>query len=404
MRVIVFGVVVALATTASAPAQGPLHSNEGFTAPPDMLADEILNQCVAFAEAASADEYADYTVHHTDYRWCLFDLINRGGLALDRAGPDLTALLARGDAVITMHTQLVLGRLGYTPAADAIADNLASTDWRVVLSAARALGALGGPRHVPALEDAMGQVSDQAAWEVSSAHLVLGGDWLRLLQSRDWYVSMSPDEQADVRDSAESSLQFARLRYEEDEGIWEGDRNTFNASFGFTFDENLNMVDRCPGLRFADSHGAEIDLTSRRLAGDFYPPSAMFEIALDDGTRLAGTRDTNPQYLGAGPGALTWFGEDGQEQVVLERAITFRLGDGYESVLFAGSGEGPSNGAVFRLERSAGAPRLVKIYELPESPLMVSRFGPERVAVLGQDQVALALTPDGAVERLTCLG
>ena len=113
-----------------------------FRATPDMTTGNILNACLGFAQEASADGSDLYRPLHSQYRFCLEDL--REVAASDtreEIGDALAGLLEDADPVIEFHTILELGRLNYRGATSHIVEALQSDDWRVVVSAARVLGA-----------------------------------------------------------------------------------------------------------------------------------------------------------------------------------------------------------------------------------------------------------------------
>lgn len=400
-----------LACAAPAGAQS-LADHQGFRAGPDMSAQEIAQACVGFAEAASGDGTDLYVAAHSDFRYCLTDLRRAAdGDQEALIGEALTGVLQEADPVIQMHAFLELGRIGHRPAAPFAAEALAANDWRVVLAAARALGALGDDTHVPALRDAMARHEGQA-WEAAfDAYLVLGGAYPADQETARWLETLSRSERRDHMRFIRDQREFLRERYAEaggpgaDGGFWMGDRNLFGQPMGGGIDvETGDVVEACPDHVFVDARGDSVDLTREPpLDPGILSPGAEYELAAPGGGRLVGTRDTNPQWLGAGPARLRWVDGEGAEALVYEQPIAFLIERDTDLIVIAGPGAGPSNGAILRLSASQdGPPALTKLHELTGIPAMAARFGPNRYAVMTLEQSAVALGQGGGIEALAC--
>lgn len=387
-----------------------LNEHSGFQASPDMSAEQILGACVAFAETASNDGTDLYQPAHSDYRYCLTDLRAATGPDLEPViGEALTALLPQADPVVQMHTFLELGRIAYRPAAPFIEKALASDDWRVVVAAARALGAVGDASHLPALTAHMGRIPALPANAAQDTYLLLGGDFPFDEASAQRLDRMSLEDREEYLRHVEGQREYVREFYSDPERaseFWAGDRNTFGQPMGGGFDvETGDFLEACPEQVFIDDVGATVDLTREPpLDPGIMSPDAEYEIVLSGGGgRLVGERDTNPQWLGAGPAELRWVGTDGQEALVFEQPISFILADERGLLLIAGPGAGPSNGSVLRVvPQEAERPRLEKLWELTGLPAMAARFGPDRYAVMTLQQTAVAISANGLIERLEC--
>jgi hypothetical protein len=132
-------------------------------------------------------------------------------------------------------------------------------------------------------------------------------DYLRYLEDRRDYLR---DQYAELDDPERATV------------FWAGDRNAFGQPMGGGMDpETREFVDACPGQVFIDAAGETVDLTREPpLDEGVMAPSADYALAMPGGGRLVGERDTNPQWLGAGPAALRWVGEGGRGGACLRTA------------------------------------------------------------------------------------
>lgn len=374
-----------------------------------MTTGDILNACLGFAQEASADGSDLYRPLHSQYRFCLEDL--REVAASDtreEIGDALAGLLEDADPVIEFHTILELGRLNYRGATSHIVEALQSDDWRVVVSAARVLGAVGDASHQQALLDVMEATFGIDYMAAEDSYLHLGGEIPANAEHQAWYDGLSSRERREFDRDLNMQRRFVREQYaalsdsNEADIFWAADRNNFPQMMGSGIDfETGEFAEACPEQIFVDEGGLTVNLTLEPpLDQGIFSPGNQYEFDWPGGGRLVGERDTNPQWLGAGPSELKFVSASGEETPLYWQPISFFTPGG---IILAGPGEGPSNGAILQVSVSdTGSPRLTKLFELPGRPVMAARMDKTRFAVMTLQQTAYAFDADGSVEPLQC--
>ncbi len=397
----------------------------------EVTLEEQVAYCLANIEALETDPDPRITVAHVEFADCLdgveirlWDLWEdgqgEGQAEHDTALANFEVLLSRAlesdDPVVLMPSLMHAGQFRFEGLRSKAERHLGNGDWRVVFTAARALGGIGTSQSVPALQAALERSIPAITYnEIETTLVILDetppvSDRQRVIMDQ----MSSRERRRFVRNMRAERRRLLRQIEPEEYSEWWSTRlaslselQALRFAVPIAGGGAIEYMDPCPSMRFVADDGARFDFAPVLEREMGFQRLSNSRVELAAGTLFV-EREDIPHWHTEGPPILYWQpeprGEPEPRFVVLEREVSVMIHRDDQVLLFAGPFGGPSNGALFEFKIAEDGPQLRKLAELPGAPMGVLEGETDQFAILTISRAAyrINLAQGGEVETLTC--